>query len=40
MVITFILLENKNKPYKYKRDQNWTDITVFRPKTEYILRVD
>jgi len=31
-----ILLDKNNMPYKYKREESWTDIAVFHPNTEYI----
>jgi hypothetical protein len=31
-----VLLDKNNNPYRYVRDENWTDIAVFHPNTSYI----
>ncbi|PKH69228.1 hypothetical protein CXF59_00080 [Flavobacterium sp. ALD4] len=31
-----IIIDKKNNPFKYEREEAWTDIAVFHPNTDYI----
>ena len=31
-----ILIDKENKPYRYSREEAWSDIAIFHPNTEYI----
>lgn len=32
-----VLIDKRNNPYRYERDQNWADIAVFHANTRYVL---